>query len=120
MRFKTLLPTIALLLNFACIGLSSPAQAKAIEGVVNINTASVSELTLLPGVGKAKAEQILQLRQAKPFSSVEDLKGIKGLGEKRLEAMRPHVVVNGATTAKKIATPKAGAPTANAASSPKI
>jgi len=118
MRFKNLLFTLTLLF-ISCLGLSS-AMAKGIDGVVNINTASISELTLLPGVGKAKAEQIVQLRQSKPFSSVEDLKAVKGLGAKRLEAMRPHVVVNGATTAKKIKAPKAESQPSADAASPKI
>ena len=88
---------------------ASPAQAKALEGVVNINTATVRELSLLPGVGKAKAEQIVQYRQAKPFTSIEDLKNIPGLGKKRIEAMRSHVTLQGPTTAKRISTkPAAG------------
>ncbi len=99
-------PAILGLLLAATLGL---AHAKAIEGVVNVNTASVQELTLLPGIGKSKAEQIVQLRQAKPFASADDLKSIKGLGAKRLEALRPHIAVSGATTAKKTATPMPGA-----------
>lgn len=93
------------------LGFSSPAHAKALEGVVNINTATVSELTLLPGVGKAKAEQIVQYRQAKPFTAVEDLKNIPGLGMKRIEGMRSHVTLQGPTTAKRLsskAAPAAG------------
>ena len=78
------------------------AQAKAIEGVVNINTATPQELTLLPGIGKAKAEQIVAMRQGKPFTSVDELKNIPGLGGKRIEAMRAHVVTEGATTAKRV------------------
>ena len=88
----------------------TPAHAKAIEGVVNTNTASAQELTLLPGIGKVKADEIVKARQAKPFASLEDLKSIKGLGAKRLEAMRPHVAFSGATTAKKISGKKTTAP----------
>jgi competence ComEA-like helix-hairpin-helix protein len=91
------------------LAVASPAGAKALEGVVNINTATVPELTLLPGVGKAKAEQIVQQRQTKPFTAVEDLKNIPGLGAKRIEAMRSHVTLQGPTTAKRIsAKPAAG------------
>ena len=94
------------------------AQAKAIEGVVNINTATPQELTLLPGIGKAKAEQIVAMRQGKPFTSVDELKNIPGLGGKRIEAMRAHVVTEGATTAKRVSVKKdagAAAPQAPAA-----
>jgi competence ComEA-like helix-hairpin-helix protein len=102
------------------LALSTPANAKALEGVVNINTATTAELTLLPGVGKAKAEQIVQYRQAKPFTSVDDLKNIPGLGQKRIEAMRSHVTLQGPTTAKRLsAKPASGANTAAPASAPK-
>jgi competence protein ComEA len=104
------------------LGLAGRVEAKAVEGVVNINTASAKELMMLPGVGKAKAEQIIQLRQAKPFTSVEDLKSIKGLGAKRIEAMRTHVTVSGATTAKAVKAPaksaKTPATTTSSTSSP--
>ena len=116
-KLFSLLTLAALALS---LGLSSPAHAKALEGVVNINTASVSELTLLPGVGKAKAEQIVQYRQAKPFASIDDLKNIPGLGQKRIEAMRSHVTLQGPTTAKRLpAKPAAGAASAPAGA-PKI
>jgi len=110
-----LLPLLALVL----VQISPrTVAAKALEGVVNINTATPQELALLPGVGKAKAEQIVQYRQTKPFSSVDDLKNIPGLGAKRIEAMRPHVVTEGATTAKRLPTKKDGAEPAAAAPTP--
>jgi len=116
-KLFSLLTLAALALS---LGLSSPANAKALEGVVNINTASVSELTLLPGVGKAKAEQIVQYRQAKPFASVDDLKNIPGLGQKRIEAMRSHVTLQGPTTAKRLSTKPAAGAAAAPAGAPKI
>lgn len=97
---RTLMPALAIVLAWVPL---KALQAKTVEGVVNINTATAEELTLLPGVGKAKAEQIIQYRQSKPFASVDDLKNIKGLGAKRLEALRPHIVTQGNTTAKAIA-----------------
>lgn len=78
------------------------SHAKAIEGVVNVNTASPEELTLLPGVGAAKAAQIVAARQVKPFTTLEDLKSVKGIGPKRLEAMSSHVSFSGPTTAKQV------------------
>lgn len=81
------------------------APFPALTGTVNINTATPSELTLLPGIGPVKAAQIVALRQKGPFQSWEDLKKIRGLGAKRLEALRPHVRFTGPTTAKRSATP---------------
>ncbi len=98
-------PFLKFFLFLTAIFLISPisqAQGKAIEGVVNINTAGPAQLTLLPGIGQAKARQILELRAQKIFSSLEDLKAIKGLGPKRLEALKSHVVFSGETTAKRL------------------
>lgn len=112
MNFKKLIQTLSTaLLGLSLVMTASNASAKAVEGVVNINTATEAELILLPGIGKAKAQQIIELRQSKPFSSVDELKAIKGLGAKRLEALTPHVTVSGPTTAKAVKTPK---PAANA------
>jgi competence protein ComEA len=56
---------------------------------VNINTASVTELENLPGIGPVKAQAIVQNR---PFASVEDLKKVKGIKEGTLAKIRPFVV----------------------------
>jgi competence protein ComEA len=76
-----------------------------LTGVVNLNTATIPELSLLPGIGPVKAGQIVALRQKQPLQSLEDLKKIHGLGPKRLEALRPHVSFVGPSTAKRAAIP---------------
>lgn len=59
---------------------------------VNINTADIEELQLLPGVGKTYAERILEYRKTNGnFTSVEELINIKGIGEKRLEKIKPFI-----------------------------
>jgi len=73
---------------------------------VNINTASKDELVALPGIGPAKAQAILDYRKANgPFKSVDDLKGVKGIGAKRLEKLRPEISVGPAPA--KVATANA-------------
>lgn len=53
-------------------------------GLVNINTASAAELDTLPGVGPATAEKIIADREANgPFATIEDLKRVSGIGDKK-------------------------------------
>jgi competence ComEA-like helix-hairpin-helix protein len=58
--------------------------------IVNINKASATELSYLPGVGEAKAKVIIDHR---PYSTIEDLKKVPGIGEKTFEKMKPRVKV---------------------------
>lgn len=59
---------------------------------VNVNTAGLTELTDLPGIGEAKAKAILEYRnQHGPFKSVADLDKVKGIGPKMLEKMKPYI-----------------------------
>ncbi|MCC7328489.1 MAG: helix-hairpin-helix domain-containing protein [Burkholderiales bacterium] len=77
--------------------------AFAAAAAVNINTATKDELVALPGIGPAKAQAIIDHRtQNGPFRTVDDLKSVKGIGAKRLEALRPDLTVGPATS--KVAT----------------
>ncbi len=61
---------------------------------VNINLATIDELTALPGVGRATARRIIDYRTANGrFNSADELLNVKGIGKKKLEQMRPHVRV---------------------------
>lgn len=84
------------------------AGAKALEGMINVNTATATELMLLPGIGVAKAELILQARAQKPFATREDLLAVKGVGEKLMAQWEPYLAFAGATSLKEVAVaPKA-------------
>ena len=60
-------------------------------GIVNINTATAAELEKLPRIGPVLAEAIVATRKQKEFASVEDLRRVRGIGAKTLEALRPFV-----------------------------
>lgn len=57
-------------------------EAAIDDGLVDINKASESELTTLPGIGQNKARQIIEYRQANgAFASVDDIKNVSGIGD---------------------------------------
>jgi competence protein ComEA len=69
-------------------GPGSPAQP------VNLNTATLDQLESLPGIGPALGQRIIDYRtQHGPFASVDDLVDVSGIGESRLEDLRPLVTV---------------------------
>jgi len=87
-----------------------PARAtKAVDGVVNINTAEVGVLGLLPGIGPAKAAQIVVYRRRHPFRTVDELVRIRGIGRKMVRRLRAHLAVSGPTTATGAVAPPAAA-----------
>jgi len=61
--------------------------------LVDINTASVAELTSLPGIGPAKAAAIVEQRERSPFKSIADLTRVSGIGERTLEELRDKISV---------------------------
>lgn len=69
--------------------------ATAAFAKININTATAQELTALPGIGPAKAEAIIKHREANgPFKTVDELNGVKGIGNKILENIKNEVTVD--------------------------
>lgn len=66
-----------------------------LEGeVININTADVYELQRLPGIGEARAQDIVAYREEHgPFQSVDELDNVKGIGEGILAGLRDYAAV---------------------------
>jgi len=62
---------------------------------LDLNAATADELTLLPGIGPALAEAIVSYRETHGrISSIDEMLGVPGIGEGRLQAIAPHVVVD--------------------------
>jgi competence protein ComEA len=96
-RILSSLVLVGILLTSA---VSSAVAAEA-RRVVNVNTADASQLALLPRVGPAVAQRILDFRKENgPFKSPEDLMLVQGIGEKTYQLIKPYVAVAGETTLK--------------------
>lgn len=64
------------------------------ENRVNINTASASELDALPGIGPVLAQRIIDRRTEQgPFTSVEELLEVNGIGQATLDGLREFITV---------------------------
>ena len=73
-KISYLLAVMALILPLSGLmakGKELPSKA------INVNTASIEELTQLPGIGRSKAEAIVTYRQAHPFRAVSETRGAR-------------------------------------------
>ena len=61
---------------------------------VSINSASVSDLQQLPGIGPALAQRIVETRNSGRFTSAEDLLRVPGIGKAKLAKLRAYVEVD--------------------------
>ena len=103
---RTLVLSLALVTLTLCAASSARATPASLQkqdsaGVVNLNTAGEIELSLLPGVGPAKAQAIVEWRRKHgTFKKVDDLTRVKGFGRKTFLRLRPYLSVTGPTTYK--------------------
>lgn len=68
---------------------------KKTTSLVNINTATQTELETLPGIGPSIALKIINYRKENgKFSNVEELKNVNGIGDNKFEAMKKYVTCN--------------------------
>lgn len=83
----------------ALLLLAAVLPAIAADGVVNVNTAGLDELMLLPRVGATVAQRIVDFREQNgSFKAAEDLLLVKGIGDRTYALMEPHVAISGDTT----------------------
>jgi len=70
------------------------AAKPAATGIVNLNTASATDLEGLPGIGAKTAARIIEYRQKNgPFKKVEELMNVRGVGEKNFLKLKPQITV---------------------------
>nr|MBF0223508.1 helix-hairpin-helix domain-containing protein [Desulfobulbaceae bacterium] len=83
--FRKLFLTVLLVLSMAIAAFAG----------VNINTADQKELVSLSGIGPAKATAIIEYRKEHgSFKDPEELKKVKGIGQKTMEKLRDQVTVD--------------------------
>ena len=86
-----------LLILLAFFAFSGMAMA-----AVNLNTASKAELEAVKGIGPKKAEAIIEYRKKNgSFKTVDELKNVKGFGDKSVAKMRPELAVDSAAAPAK-------------------
>lgn len=85
-----------LVMSLVCLPMTAQAQQSKKEepkkdaAKIDLNTAKLSELEALPGVGPALS---VAIAEARPFKSVEDLKRVKGMTEAKVAAITDRVTV---------------------------
>jgi len=104
---RAVTPAVILL---SLVWFSNPAWSAPKSNLLNVNTASASELQVLPGIGPKKADAIVNFRKENgPFRQVDDLVQVKGIGPKTLAKLRPLVTVGKVKKAKSQANVRAPA-----------
>ena len=64
--------------------------------IININTSTVEEIQVLPGIGPLLAQRIVEYREENgPFETNGELMNVSGIGEKKLEEIWDYITVGG-------------------------
>ncbi|MGF1604680.1 MAG: DUF655 domain-containing protein [Thermosynechococcaceae cyanobacterium] len=74
-----------------CVGAEETQASPENTGPINLNTATQTELESLPGVGPKLAARIIEARQDKPFTSLEEIDRVPGIGPKLLSQIKKQI-----------------------------
>ena len=84
------------------------SEKSAVTGKININTATVDQLDMLPGMGPAKSKALIDYRTKNGnFKNIEDLQKVPGIKQKKIDKLKEYIIFEGETTLKAEAAPKA-------------
>lgn len=72
---------------------NEPTEEDTNSSLVNINTASKEELMSISGIGSSKADLIITYRQNTPFTKIEDIMNVSGIGENLFEKIKKYITV---------------------------
>lgn len=81
--------------RLAGVSLRSPDTAESQRVCIHINTAGRQELEKIPFVGSVTAQRIIDYRRKNgPLTCFDDLKNIKGIGDKKIDAIKDLVILS--------------------------
>ncbi len=73
---------------------AKPAKKKPVQLLIDINRANIEDLIQLPQIGAVIATRIIEYRQQNgDFKQIEELLRVKGIGPKKLEAIKPYIYI---------------------------
>lgn len=73
---------------------SSSSSSSNAKGKININKATASELTAIPGVGESTAQKIVAYREENgKFKAIEDIKNVSGIGDNKFNNIKDYIAV---------------------------
>jgi competence protein ComEA len=76
------------------VGVAAPAAGPGSPGLLNLNTATASDIEQLPGIGPVLAQKIVDWRtEHQRFASVDQLREVSGIGESKFAGLRTKVTV---------------------------
>lgn len=87
---------LAALIGVSSVALPASAQDTASDAQtvqIDLNHASETELTALPGVGPSRARAIVAYRERRPFRRVEEVMRVRGIGRATFRQMREMLTV---------------------------
>lgn len=68
-------------------------KEEVVSSIININTASVEELTTLKGIGEKKTQKIIEYRTKTPFKTKEQIMEVSGIGESLYNKIKDNITI---------------------------